>query len=72
MWDVPFFFLVGEWGVVPWRGVVLNKGIGVDFASTLFESSLTFLEVGSVVLRTKDGDYDDECGYSADEDTLDL
>jgi len=52
--------------------VVLNKGIGVDFASTLFESSLTFLEVGSVVLRTKDGDYDDECGYSADEDTLDL
>jgi hypothetical protein len=51
---------------------VLNEGIGVDFASTLFKSSLALFEVGSVVLGTNDGDNDHESGHGADEDTLDL
>jgi len=50
----------------------LGDGIGVNFASTLFESSLAFLEVGPVVFWTDNGDDDDEGGYGTDEDTLDL
>ena len=68
------FFLFVVWALDPLGNIVVvfNKGFGVNFTSTLFESSLALLKVGCVVLRSDDGDEDDEGGYDTNEDTLDL
>lgn len=66
------FFLIDEWAPNPWGVANLDKGFGIDFTPTLFESSFALLEVRSVVLGTNDGDEDDEGSYDTDEDTLDL
>ena len=67
-------FLVIVWALDPLgvSVIVFNEGIGVDFASTFFESGLALLKVGCVMFGANDGDEDDESGYDTDEDTLDL
>jgi hypothetical protein len=72
------FFLLVVWALDPLGNIVvvrvLNEGFGVDFTSTLFESSLSLLKVkvGCVMLGSNDGYEDDEGGYDTNEDTLDL
>ena len=58
------FFLV-VWALNPFERIVVvfNKGFRVNFTSSLFERSLALLKVGCVVLRSDDGDEDDEGGY---------
>ena len=66
-------FLI-SWAIDPCRDVVIliNEGVGINFASSLFESSLAFLEVRSEVLGTNNGDENDKGSYDTNKDTLDL
>lgn len=69
LWDVFFDVFFVERAVLP---VGWNFSINEGIASTLFDSSLTLLEVGSMVFRANDGDNDDKGGYNAEEDALNL
>jgi hypothetical protein len=67
------FFLINAWTLDPLGAIIfLNEGIGIDFTSTFFKSSLALLKVGCVVLRSNDGDENDKGGYDTNKDTLDL